>query len=58
MRRLETIPDATLERVARDPAVGTGNQRAAQAELARRAKLTNHCPRGKACGAWNCEKEH
>lgn len=57
-QRLQAMTDATLERAAADPRLKPSARRAASEELARRAKLTNHCPRGRACNSWDCEKEH
>ena len=57
-QRLAAMTDAALDRLARDSRMKQGARRAAEKELARRAKLDDHCPRGRACSDWRCEKDH
>lgn len=56
--KLAVVPDATLARASRDERLSSKARRQAGDELARRANLTNHCPRGKGCADWTCTKEH
>lgn len=56
--KLAVVPDATLARASRDDRLSSKARRQAEQELARRATLSNHCPRGRGCSDWTCMKEH
>lgn len=58
MKRYETFPDVTLERIVADDHSPEAAKRRAREELSRRSRIVDHCPRGRACGAWGCEKVH
>jgi hypothetical protein len=57
-QRLATLPDATLERVSRDPRMSEAARHAARHELERRTRLNDHCPAGRGCTDFHCEKFH
>jgi len=57
-KRLAALPDATLERAARDSRLSAAARRAAERELAQRNRKGDHCPRGAGCIQFDCPKEH
>lgn len=57
-KRLATAPDSLLRRVSRDSHISAAARRAAKHELDRRERNDGHCPNGKGCSNWNCERDH
>lgn len=57
-KRLATSPDSLLRRISSDPRISSAARRAVLSELEARMRNNDHCPDGKGCSKWDCEKDH